>query len=127
MAGGNGSTPPLMSPGRLNRRISIQQQASVQDAAGQPLQSWTEVYKCWANVDVQRSQLLYETAEFVGKNTLRITIRFTRAIVFNRGDRIQYTEAATNNTHTYEIQSILNPLQGNQWIVFLAYELDPQE
>lgn len=116
-----------MAASRLNRRIAIQQQSSAQDGFGQPVQTWNTVYSCWANIDVQHSQLMYETAEFVGKNTLRSTIRYTSSIVFNRGDRIQYVEEGTSNTHTYQIQSILNAEQRNIWITFLAYEINPQE
>lgn len=118
----------VVDAGGLNRRIPIQQQQpGVQDALGQPSQIWTTIYCCWASIDVQHSQLLYETAEFVGKNTLRITIRYTSSYVFNRGDRIQYVEQGTSNTHIYEIQSIINPDQRNRMIVFLCYEINPEE
>ena len=56
----------------LNRRISIQSQTTSQDEFGQEQQAWNTVYSCWADIDVQQSQLLYQTAEFVSKITHRL-------------------------------------------------------
>ena len=39
-----------MEIGKLNRRVTIQQLVSGQDAAGQPVQTWTDVATVWANV-----------------------------------------------------------------------------
>jgi SPP1 family predicted phage head-tail adaptor len=112
---------------QLNRRISIQNQSSTQDGAGQPIQSWTTVYTCWADIDILHGQLIYNTGDFVSKATQIITIRFTSSQVFSSGQRIVYTETTTGVVHTYEIQSILNPAQGNVWLQFLAYEINPAE
>lgn len=107
----------------LNRRISIQTQSTAQDSFGQQLQTWTTVYSCWAELDIQASQLIYSTAEFMEKVTHRITIRFTKSIIFQPNMRIVYLDAATNVTHTYNIEAILNPKAGNVWLTFLCYEL----
>ncbi len=116
-----------MPTGKLNRRIQVQQQGVNQDSYGQPIQTWYTVYTCWANIDVQRSQLIYSTAEFINKNTVRVWIRYTWSLVFSTGDRLVYTEPTTGVVHTYEIQSVLNPEQSNVWIQFLVYELEPNE
>ena len=39
-----------MEIGKLNRRVTIQQLVSGQDAAGHPVQTWTDVATVWANV-----------------------------------------------------------------------------
>jgi len=36
--------------GELNRRITIQARSSGEDAAGQPVQTWTNYVKLWANI-----------------------------------------------------------------------------
>jgi len=113
--------------GALNRRISILTQSTAQDAAGQPIQTWTTAYSCWANIDILHGQLIYNTGDFVSKATQIITIRFTYSQVFSVGQCITYTEATTGIVHTYEIQSILNPNQANVWLQFLAYEINPAE
>jgi SPP1 family predicted phage head-tail adaptor len=39
-----------MLAGMLNRRVVITQQSTDQDDYGQPVQTWTEVATCWANI-----------------------------------------------------------------------------
>lgn len=116
-----------MQAGKLNRRIEIQSQTTTQDASGQELQTWAEVYSCWASIDVQQSQLIYSTAEFIAKTTHRITIRWTSSVVIEPSMRIVYTEATTGVVHTYEIQTVLNTKQGNRELVLMAYELNGAE
>jgi SPP1 family predicted phage head-tail adaptor len=111
----------------LNRRIQIQQQTTTQDSFGQEQQTWNTVYTCWAEIDIQQSQLIYSTAEFVSKVTHRITIRWTFSEVFVPNMRIVFTEPYTNVTHTYNIEAITNPKQQNFWLIFLCYELNASE
>jgi SPP1 family predicted phage head-tail adaptor len=116
-----------MQAGNLNRRIVVQAQTTSQDAVGQPLQTWSTVYSCWASVDVQNSQLIYATSEFVSKVTHRITMRWTSSVVIQPNMRILYTEATTGVVHTYEIQALLNTKQANRELVAMAYELNGAE
>ena len=118
-----------MDAGKLNRRIQIQAQTpGEQDAFGQPTAaSWATIYTCWANIAIQTSQLIYATAEFVSKETHRITIRWTSSVIVSPNMRILYTENTTGVTKTMEIQSVLNPDQRNEWMILLAYELNAQE
>ena len=115
--------------GQLNRKIQIQaEQAGQVDAAGQPLpSSWATVRTCWANIDIQNSALLYETEAFVSKATHRITTRLSRTPVIAPQMRVVYADPYANVTHTYEIQSVLNPEQDNFLLVLLCYELDESE
>ena len=62
-----------MVSGKLNRRIAIQTQSTSPDAFGQPVQVWTTAYQAWASIDIQSSQLIYSTAEFMAKTTHRIS------------------------------------------------------
>ena len=39
-----------MDIGRFNRRITIQQQSSTQDALGQPVDTWTTFASIWADI-----------------------------------------------------------------------------
>lgn len=116
-----------MIAGRLNRRISIQTQTTAQDAAGQPLSTWNTAYQCWAGVDIQASQLLYSTAEFVSKVTLRITTRWTSSFTFSPNQRIIYQEVTTGITHVYNIEAVLNDKQKNRQLVLMCYELGATE
>jgi SPP1 family predicted phage head-tail adaptor len=116
-----------MKIGSLNRRIDIQTQSTAQDSQGQPLQTWTTAYSCWASIDIQNSQLIYSTAEFIEKVTFRITCRWTSSFTFAPNQRIVYTEATTGIVHTYEIQSVLNTQQRNRELTLMVYELDGAE
>jgi SPP1 family predicted phage head-tail adaptor len=117
----------MTSIGQLNRRIAIEQQTASQDTFGQPVQTWTQVYECWANIDVQQSQLIYSTAEFISKVTHRITMRWTSSVVIQPNMRAVYTEATTGVTHTYNIEALVNPMQGNVWVAVLCYEVNANE
>lgn len=112
---------------QLNRRIVIQQPTCAQDALGGQVQTFTNVYTCWASIEIQASQLLYETAEFISETVRRITIRYTSSYVFNIGDQIVYTEPTTSLVHTYQIKAIDNAQQRNRTIMFVCYELNAQE
>jgi len=116
-----------MSAGRRNRRIQIQTQTTAQDGNGQPLQTWTTAYTCWASIDIQSSQLIYATAEFIDKVTHRIGALWTSSFVFAADQRIVYTEATTGVVHTYEIQAVLNDKQGNRNLILMCYELQAEE
>jgi len=116
-----------MATGPFNRRIQIQTQTTSQDSLGQPQQTWNTVYSCWANLDIQQSQLVYSTVEFISKVTHRITIRWTHSIVLLPNMRVVYTESTTGVVHTYNIEALVNPQQGNVWVTILAYELNANE
>jgi SPP1 family predicted phage head-tail adaptor len=116
-----------MQAGMLNRRIAIQSQSTAQDAAGGLIPSWSTLYACWASIDVQNSQLLYATAEFVSKTTYRITLRWTSSVIVSAKQRVIYTEPTTGVVHTYEVQSVVNEKAANRQIMLLCYELAGQE
>ncbi|MGF7180390.1 phage head closure protein [Tunturiibacter psychrotolerans] len=116
-----------MNAGKLNRRIQIQTQTTTQDALGQQLQTWSTAYSCWASIDIQASQLLYSTAEFISKVTYRITLRWTSSVIFAASQRIVYTEPTTGVVHTYEIQAVLNDKAGNRQVILMCYELEGSE
>lgn len=39
-----------MRAGRLNRRITLQSRTTTQDAAGQPVETWSDVANIWADI-----------------------------------------------------------------------------
>jgi SPP1 family predicted phage head-tail adaptor len=116
-----------MQAGKLNRRIQIQTQSATKDAAGGVIQDWSLLYECWASIDIQGSQLVYSTAEFMSKVTYRITLRWTSSVIISAKQRIVYTEPTTGIVHTYEIIAPLNTKAGNRELVLLCYELAGQE
>ena len=89
-----------MNAGKLNRRVQIQSQTTTQDAAGQELQVWSQIYTCWASIDVLRGQLTPANSELVSKATHNITIRYTSSLIIAANQRVIYTETATGVVHT---------------------------
>jgi SPP1 family predicted phage head-tail adaptor len=116
-----------LTAGSMNRRIQIQSQSTTQDEVGQAEQVWDTIYSCWANIDIQNSQLLFSTAEFMSKAVVRITIRWTSSVIINSSNRIIYLEPITGVQHIYEIQAVLNTRQTNKEMILMAYELNGAE
>lgn len=119
-----------VSTGKRNRRIELQAQSTTTelDSFQQPTPAaWTTIYKCWASISVQNSQLLYSTAEFMSKSAHRITMLWTSSVIVSAKQRIVYKEPSTAIAHTYEIESVLNTDQANREIICLAYELGASE
>jgi SPP1 family predicted phage head-tail adaptor len=118
--------PDVFIPaGRLNRRISILQQSSKQDAFGQPVTSWKPVLTTRAAIEIQNSQLLYSTAEFMAKATYRITVRYNPYFKISAANRISYTDRT--GTHSYEVISALNTNQADRQLVLMCYSLGDAE
>jgi SPP1 family predicted phage head-tail adaptor len=116
-----------MNPGLLNRRISLQTQSTSQDTFGSPIQVWTNVYQCWANINPKSGKQTYSTAEFVSKNTLDIIVRWAASFTFQPNQRVVYTENSSGVIHTYNIETVSNPDQANRTVTLSVYELDGQE
>lgn len=98
-------------------------QSTVQDAVGQEDQVWSQVYACWARIDILRGQLTPANSELVSKATHNITIRYTSSVLIAANQRVIYTEGTTGVVHTYFIEAVLNPKQGNHLLNLLVYEL----
>lgn len=115
--------------GKLNRKIQIQQESpGEQDALGQPLpSSWHTVRMCWADIDIQNSQLVNETEAFISRVTHRITLRMCKSPVITSTMRVVYVDPYAGLTHTYQIQAVLNPRQENFAVILLCYELNEGE
>ncbi|WP_433963659.1 phage head closure protein [Tunturiibacter gelidiferens] len=119
-----------MNIGKLNRRIQIQSQSTTSDLDpfSQPTPaSWQTIYSAWASVDIQASQLLYSTAEFVSQTTYRITLRWTSSVIFSAQQRVIYIEPTTGVTHTYEIKAVVNDKAANKQVTLLCYEISGRE
>jgi SPP1 family predicted phage head-tail adaptor len=112
---------------KLNRRIHIQTQSTTQDAAGGLVPVWSTVYTCWASIDIQESQRVYSTAEFMSSVANRITLRWTSSVIISANQRVVYKEPTTGVVHTYEIKTVTNTKQANREIVLMCYAVKAQE
>src|ERR1700748_3445106 len=97
--------------------------ATTVDEFGEPVDTWTTVYECWAAMNFTTGKQIYSTAQFTTKTAYNIEVMWHPDFVFQPDQRVVYKEKSSGVTHTYVIESISNPDQANKTIVILAYEL----
>ena len=85
-----------MNPGRLNRRITVQQQSSVQDEVGQPVQTWADHASLWADVRTQGGLEAIKAGAVT--STVRASIRVRMVAGINAGMRVLLGESVYNIT-----------------------------
>lgn len=73
-----------MNPGKLNKRITIQQKiASQTDEEGNPIEKWEDVVTVWAAVKPLRGREFWQAASVNAENTIRVEIRYRKGITNN--------------------------------------------
>jgi SPP1 family predicted phage head-tail adaptor len=88
-----------MQAGKLNSRVKIEQKSTVQDAYGQPVETWTDVATVWAEVrDITGKEFVSAQATQNAVQT-KITIRHRAGIV--------PAMRAVHGSDTYNIESVL--------------------
>ena len=88
-----------MNIGRLNKRITIQEQSSSYDAAGQPVESWSDFATVWADIKYNSGKETIKADAMASTAKASIRIRYKQGI--NAGMRVVY------QTTTYEILAVL--------------------
>lgn len=69
-----------MNPGRLNRRVTLQVQATACDGVGQPKPVWNDVATVWAAIWPLRGRELYAAQQSSSEVETRIRIRYMAGI-----------------------------------------------
>jgi len=110
-----------MDIGSLRHKVQLQRPSITQDSVGQPTNTWTTYYTSRAKIDILKGQLLYQTAEFINKNSYQITMRFPVGILISAADRVVF------NDQVYVIQSVINVEQRNRELRLLCYVLNDIE
>ena len=96
-----------MRAGQLNRRVTIQQLSSGQDALGQPVQTWTTVTTLWAHI-------LHSS----GLETIKANAEMS---VVRASVRVRYTRQITTGMRvvadgfTYNIVAVLPDMETRQY------------
>lgn len=101
--------------GEFRHLVQFQSQSAAQDSFGQPAETWATYYTARCKIEVLRGQLLYQTAEFINKNTYQITLRYPLSATISIADR------AVFNGQTYVIQAVMNVEQEDRELRLLAY------
>ena len=66
----------MTDPGRLDRRITIQQSTPTQDAAGQPIESWAALATVWAEVVPVGGSEVFQAKQFGAEAVAKFRIRY---------------------------------------------------
>ena len=62
---------------RLDQRITFQRKVQTQDSGNGELDvTWTDVAKCWACVDAQKSNEVYQSQQIEAENMFTVIIRY---------------------------------------------------
>lgn len=83
-----------MKAGLLSSKITIEQQTTTQDAAGQIVGAWTVVAAVWADVRQQRGMEVIKADAMV--STVKTSIRIRRRTDINAGMRVLLDGAVYN-------------------------------
>ena len=95
-----------MKDADLNQRVTIQQQSTTQDEAGQPIQTWSDVAAAWASVKHTNGMQSIKSGADVAIVKASIRIRYRTGI--NAGLRV------VHGSTLYDIKAVLP--DGRQWL-----------
>jgi SPP1 family predicted phage head-tail adaptor len=113
--------PLTIDAGTLRNPVDIQQQATAQDAYGQPSIIWTTVLSTRAGIRTLTLTERSNASGIVSEATHRITLRFQSDTPLMAGMRV------VHDTHIYLLQAVENVLERNRVITCLALEQAPTQ
>lgn len=96
------SSWPSVNPGTLRHRVQLQQKSASQDAAGQPLTTWTTVLTTWARIEAITLREMFQANQLVSQISHTITMRYQSTVPVAPGMQILF------GTHTYTVQAVNN-------------------
>jgi len=101
--------------GRLNKRITVQYPTETADNVGGFTTTWNDLATIWAAIWPTSARELIQSMSNVMEITHRIRIRYRDDILHNY--RISF------GTRYFNIVSIINPNERNQWLDIMAKEV----
>lgn len=97
-----------MDIGKLNKRITIQQQSLTYDDAGQQVESWSTFASVWADIKFKSGKETIKADALASTVMASIRIRYKQGV--NAGMRVQYKD------EQYEILSIMPHVNENRYV-----------
>jgi len=104
-----------MHIGDLRRRITIQQQSSIQDSYGEPVNTWTDIATVWASVNPINGREFFAGMQVKSEITTRITIRYLSTV--------KSSMRAIYRDITYDIQSVIDLNERHREMELMCREL----
>jgi len=105
-----------MRIGELRKQITIQAETPTPDGAGGYALGWMNIATVWANIEPLSGREIFTAQHLEGHVTHRVTMRYRSDITITSDMRFVYSNRVFN------IRSVLNPDEGNQWRELLVEE-----
>jgi SPP1 family predicted phage head-tail adaptor len=93
-----------MKAGSLRHRITVNAPSVIRDVYGQPVQSWTALYECWAGIVAATSKEIYSLGGFTSQVTHKVTLRYP-AVSIKAGMQV------THEGRNFNIQAVSDPTE----------------
>jgi SPP1 family predicted phage head-tail adaptor len=111
--------PYLIDPGELRQQIQIQQQSTANDSVGQPQATWTTVLTTMAKIASISVVERWQSAQFVGQVSHRITMRWPGAgVTIAGGMRVLF------GSRIFVLQGVDNVEERNIVLHLLCLEIN---
>lgn len=111
--------PFAIPPGSLRDQIIIQAQTPTQDSLGGQIEVWSPVLTCMAKLETVTSKEVFQTGQFTGQVTHRVSIHWPGAsIVIRGGMRVAF------GTRFFLIQTTENVQERNRVLHLMCLEIN---
>ena len=101
-----------MRAGQLDQRVSVERLEQGDDAAGQPLTTWSTLFTTWAAVEPLTGREYIAASAFVSEVTTRIQLRYRPGLT--PADRV------THEGRKYAIVSVIDYKSANRELVLMC-------
>ena len=110
---------PRRSIGKLRRHFSIQTRSTTKDNLGEPVNTYTETFRCFGHIKNGRQQVKSEVGLPVTEDTLLLTTHYRAG--FKAGGLQRAVDLQSNRT--YRIDSVMDVDERRQWITAIVVEI----
>jgi SPP1 family predicted phage head-tail adaptor len=103
-----------MEAGRLDKRVTIQSQASTRNSIGEPVQTWSDVATIWASVEPVQGREFWAQQQVQSEVTTRVRIRYREGVTASM--RVLY------GSRVYDIRSVIDPKERHEEMQLMCSE-----
>jgi len=108
-----------MRTGRLTQRVKCERQSKTQDAIGQPVDTWTELFSRRASIEPLSGRELLQASGEHSDTTVKIRMRWDSTVA-----RIRPYDRIKDESHSpvvvYDVTSVINPREKDWEIELLC-------
>jgi len=103
-----------MDAGRMDKRISIEAQATTRNAIGEPVTAWAPLAAVWASIEPLRGREFWAQQQVQSEVTTRIRIRYRAGIT--PAHRVRHAG------RIYNIHSVIDPKERHEELQLMCME-----